>query len=283
MPETIVTTASTTANPPAEREMRSIVLPFSGFYNSMWSDGIDREEQQHCAYEADEREDGEQRFAPELRLSEDELQEIMFDVTDYSDAYLAVAREYVDAFGYVAKDRTGIDLELAFEEMTSPKFYNFETDRVFAHVPLDVMQALFNSSAADDNHRTLRATIKARHSSYDGFRSHYDNDLDDWLAKPLGEWDHNELATLLIASLTRLAADDDDAEGDFKWEVYERVAYGEGFYTAWSDAVDWPAYEAKVAEARAEKLAELIADQPEDYVAPPQRCQGTYDLFEGER
>ncbi|WP_218012891.1 hypothetical protein, partial [Streptococcus salivarius] len=81
---------------------------------------------------------------------------------------------------------------------------------------------------------------------YDGFISHYDNALDSWLAKPLQEWDHNEIETLLVAMTGEPETMD----------FYYRMGDSWG-YQAWESAVDWSRYDAKVAELRAEKLADI--------------------------
>ena len=71
--------------------------------------------------------------------------------------------------------------------MDSPREYNFTTDRVYAHIPVNVVLALFARSAAE-GHARLRETIRERFTSYDGFHSHYDTTLDTWLERDVTEW-----------------------------------------------------------------------------------------------
>lgn len=244
-----------------------IQLPFSGFYESLWSGEIDHIAEQEADYFADERqkEDG---IPKELRLSADEVSSILFDVTDYSAAYLDVAKQYVSEFNDIASDDTGVKLSLEWESMSSPREYNFTTDRLFAHIPLEAVEALFALSASED-HKRLRACIVERFTSRSGFSSFYSNDLGDWLEKPVAYWDHNELGTLLMCLVAR---------EDLDMDIF--YAIGEGFYSAHSDAVDWTKFDEKVQELRDEREAELRADDP-DYVAPPIRCDRTIDMFTG--
>ena len=271
----------------AKRIRVNVNLPFEGFYESRWSGGIDREEEQYCEGRADEDNgsaEDEARHPEALRLTSGELAGLLFRHTDYNAAHLSVARMYVDAFNDVASDELGLPLGLTFEAMTSPRFYNFETDRVFADVDLKVMRELFRQSKAE-GHETLRRVVSERFTSRSGFSSFYANDLDDWLRKPLRDWDHNELGTLLVASLERVAAG-----RDLSWDLYEGVAEGEGFYTAWEGAVDWPAYEKAREEARQEKLDDLAETDPElwrelagdETALPVVRCPLTLDLFAGQ-
>ncbi|MGH7024177.1 MAG: hypothetical protein ACREEB_11390 [Caulobacteraceae bacterium] len=267
-----------------------INVPFQGFYDSDYSQAIDSEESQWIEYHAevngyngDSGEHYEESFPPELRLSESELAELLFAHTQYSIAYDAVARVYVDAFSYAFNEYTGIDLQLKFESMTSPREYNFGTDRLFAYIPLRAVRELFAISKAE-GHKTLAKTIEDRFTSYDGFLSHYDNDLESWLAKPFRDWDHNELATLLGAVMVIRDVEDGGAgrRGSFAFALYDAISEDNGFGQAWESAVDWPAFEASRDEAREDKAADFADANPElaaELAALPVRCPDTLDLF----
>lgn len=218
----------------------SAELPFSGLYNSMYSHALDDEEEQFCEYEAEYRQE-EDGIPEELHLDAGEYAEILMDVTTYDIAHQAIAKKHVEVFEGVASKELGFKLPLVFEEMCSPKFYNFTTDRVFASITYGQVLRLFALSKKD-KHARLEEMIKTRFTSYDGFISSYSNRLDKWLAKPLADWDHNEVGTLLRAVL-----------GDVREEVESIMYDGETFYTAWSDSVDWAKFEEKVTELREEK------------------------------
>ncbi|MGX9389610.1 hypothetical protein ACWX0O_01670 [Nitrobacteraceae bacterium UC4449_H16] len=248
----------------------SVNIPFPGFYESHYSAEIDDVAEREAEYFANERQD-EDSIAPELRLTAEEYGEILFNVTDYSAAYLTLSRDYCEAFDRLASEELGFKLDLKYEEMTSPKFYNFETDRIFASISLATLGALFTMSATDD-HARLKACIKERFTSRSGFISFYDTSFEEWVAKPLDEWDHNETGTLLRAMLGEEFCEDRDLA------LYYATVGDEGGYTAHSEAVDWTKLDEQVAELRAEKLAEVHAHDP-DYVQPPERCSLTPDLF----
>lgn len=238
----------------------SINVPFQGFYDSWYSNAIDREEEEFVDYEVNENEDGERQHPEEIRLTEYELGDLLSSHTKYSTAYETVARNYVDAFARYVADELGLEFTLEFEEMTSPRYYNFETDRLFARVPFKTMARLFAMSKAE-GHETLGTTIRDRFTSYDGFISHYDNTLETWASKPLRDWDHNELCTLLLACLKIKGA-----EG-YEWPVFDALA-DSGFYGEWSEAVDWQAFESAREDLRLEKLAQFKEENGED--APDQ-------------
>ena len=109
----------------------------------------------------------------------------------------------------------GIPME--FEELISPKEYNFTTDRVFVRIPIDTIEKI----ATEMDDKPLRETIRKNHSSRSGFISFYADDLDDpeW-QKPVRDWDHNQLMTLLEAKLLQ----DEHECDDFKLSLYEDVS-----------------------------------------------------------
>ena len=103
-------------------------------------------------------------------LTEDDLD---FD----DDAYEKdILNAWVDAF---RDKRPDFVLSIENVEMTSPKYYNFETDRVWADVELpdDWMDTVreFMVNNAD----WLRDRVKEDWTSYDGFMSFMSNNFDD--------------------------------------------------------------------------------------------------------
>lgn len=247
----------------------SICIPFSGFYESLYSSAIDQEEEQFCENDADYRQ-AEEGIPPESRLTASEFAEELLYCVDYRAVHLAVAKTYTNAFNNVASEAIGVPLGLVFEEMTSPREYNFETDRIFCGIAPATAAALFAQSAAD-GHAALEAQIKRRFTSCSGFISDYRNGLDIWLDKPLAEWDHNELGTLLLACLDLAAVD------DLAMDVYYAATDCDSFYHEWESGVDWPKFEARVAEIRADREAEARDDPA--YIAPAYRCPMTLDMF----
>lgn len=232
-----------------------VKLPFPGFYDSWYSGAIDSQEEQFVENEADYRQ--EENGVPDAeRLDASDYHDILLDVTTYSICYRKIANAYVDAFSYWLSDELDIELPLEFESMTSPKYYNFETDRVFAYMPVEKVKYL--REMVDGLH--YRKVIEDRHTSRSGFCSYYSNDLAFYLEKEDDEFDHNELETLIIACInTKLDPDhkqllDKGVREDWDWKIFEVMSDGETFYNAWEAGVDWEKFEEKVAEKRAEKL-----------------------------
>jgi hypothetical protein len=259
--------------------MPSVQIPFDGFYGSLWSGELDSVGERTCEYETERQASAEYYpetyVEPALRLTENEFAEILMRVTSYGAAHDYIARSYCETFSALASETLETPLRLKFEEMTSPREYNFTTDRIFAEISLRAVHDLWRISATD-KHETLRRYIGRRFTSYDGFLSHYSNDWTDWKAKPLRDWDHNEIGTLLLAALeVKDAGQDEDA---LRWRIFEALSEGNEFDTALDQATDWPAFEAAVAEARQDKADEEHEHDP-DWIPAPERCDKTPDLF----
>jgi hypothetical protein len=184
----------------------SAQIPFSGFYETAHSDAIDRAIKD-CFYNEETGED--------LPIPHDFYFSFKHYLTinnEYSRLYVS---EWIDYFN----DATGLDIKpVTFEEMTSPKEYNFETDRLFATLTLKAIKQI--RAYVDDD--TLAETIRERCTSYDGFISFYSNDFATWNSKPLSKWDHNELGILLQAALTQAGIENARRGGD-AWDIMENA------------------------------------------------------------
>lgn len=198
-------------------------IPFAGFYESMWSHGLERAEEMHLEYL--EQEEGVAMLASA---------DAIWKASDYRAMCNYVARKYVDYLNDYIKDEFDLDLDLKFESMQSPREYNFETDRIFCEISEENVRKL--REAVSDP--ALRLAIKERFTSRSGFISSFPNHLEDW--PPLEQWDHNELGTLLVALL-------DDAE-DWDWKIWEGMQDRNVFDTAFDNCVNWEVYDGFVKE-----------------------------------
>jgi len=215
-----------------------INIPFPGFYESFYSDDLEREETNSLDYYCEEND-----ISDEMK---EELADLMYKFCDYKAMELVVVKEYVEAFNSFMYDKIDIDLGLTFSDMRSPKEYNFETDRIFCHISEEKANLLCSYVGEE----RLAKTIKKRFTSYDGFISFYSNRIEDWLDKPLVEWDHNELGTLLNA----LWDSDDD------WNLYLCFESGETACRAFNEGFDWPRFEQKVNELKLIEAGECEDD-----------------------
>lgn len=133
-----------------------IQLPFSGFYESTHDMHIDN----HIEYEIEYLES-------ELGYTDDQLNTIKdrFYMVDYAPIRKAICEHYINAFNAVFYDEYNIHLDLEYGQLISPKFYNFEIDRLYAFID----ESVYNDVAELINKQGFKAVLKEKYKQRDGF------------------------------------------------------------------------------------------------------------------
>lgn len=134
-----------------------IELPFAGFYESLHDDAIDRALEGGFNYDHEKDEEIE---APDFWGAD----------IDFS----AIRKEYCEH--YVAAFAEEFGLTLTFDEMTSPREYNFSSDRIFCTIPREEIDKIRTEVEADP---LWAEEVKERFTSRSGFWSFYEPDLKD--------------------------------------------------------------------------------------------------------
>jgi hypothetical protein len=173
-------------------------IPFSGFYETIHDNAIDRAIE--SLFEND-RGDCYSGLINHFYSSDC----IIFDAvrTEY-------AKDYTREFAIATK------LQLTFDELNSPKEYNFTTDRIFVNITEESVRKLF--AAVDKD--ILRQLIKEKFTSRSGFISYYSSDLNEW-PEDVTEWDPNQIGTLISVAV------------DFDEEKYMEDLSGSGEVDNW--------------------------------------------------
>ena len=160
-------------------------IPFDGFYNSYISSDIEHQIGQQIEWDCDiyDLNENEQQILWDNYLS---VNRIFF--------YNEIAEHYTDLYIDALNERLeGFTLKAKFNLLTSPREYNFETDRIFIDIERD--HAIDFIKYIIKNHKKeLENKIKERFTSRSGFWSHYKNGLDLW-TQDYSEWDHNQIGT----------------------------------------------------------------------------------------
>ncbi len=164
---------------------KEIVIPFSGFYESLHASAIDNAI--------------EQLFSDDSGDANTGLSNRLYNQCDFS----TVRREY--AKDYAKQFATEFELpSLTFKLLSSPREYNFTTDRIICEVSDDDIDKMLAKTPAEVFKKHAVKTFTSR----DGFHSFYSPDIADWRA--LAEWDHNQLGCLLEAYVEHTAQTDFD-------------------------------------------------------------------------
>ena len=160
-------------------------IPFDGFYESFISDDIDHQIGQQIEWDSD---------TFDLNESEEEIIQNNYLTVNTSYFYNQIAEDYTNFYIDALNQKfEGFTLNAKFNLLTSPREYNFETDRIFIDIERD--HAIdFIKYIIKNYKKELENKIKERFTSRSGFWSHYKNGLDLW-TKDYSEWDHNQIGT----------------------------------------------------------------------------------------
>lgn len=163
----------------------NIELPFfPGFYES----DLENSDTAYWAIKEELEYHRNECDTPCKELTEDDLD---FNYKDYEEE---VRNAWVDGF---RERMPEIVSSLEGVEMTSPRYYNFETDRLWADVELrdDWMDEMRHFIAS--NYDWLKERIHEDWTSYDGFMPFMENDVDKWEEHLFQEQDGRYISTMI--------------------------------------------------------------------------------------
>ena len=160
-------------------------IPFCGFYNSLISSDIEHQIGQQVEWDADT-----------FDLDENEQQILWDNYLDINRSYFynQIAEDYTNFYIDALNERLkGFTLKATYKFFTSPREYNFSTDRIF--IEIDENHAIdFIKYIIKNYKKELEKKIQDRFTSRSGFISNYKNSLDLWI-DDYSEWDCNMIGT----------------------------------------------------------------------------------------
>ena len=160
-------------------------IPFDGFYESFISADIDHQIGQQIEWDVD---------TFDLNESEEEILYNNYLSVNTSYFYNEIAENYTNFYIEILNRRLkGFTLKAKFNLLTSPREYNFETDRIFIEIEenhcIDFIKHIIKNYKKE-----LEKKIQDRFTSRSGFYSYYENTLDLW-TQDYSEWDCNMIGT----------------------------------------------------------------------------------------
>ena len=198
-------------------------IPFDGFYESFISDDIDHQIGQQIEWDTDIND-----------LNEDEQQILWDNYLDINRSYFynQIAEDYTNFYIDALNERLkGFTLKATYKCFTSPREYNFSTDRIF--IEIEENHAIdFIKYIIKNYKKELEEKIKQRFTSRDGFISYYKNSLDLWI-DDYSEWDCNMIGTCF--ELFNL--EEEDINYSLREYLSERIMFNLG-NTLGKDGID---------------------------------------------
>lgn len=195
-------------------------VPFPGFYCSWLDYGLNQELEKAAEHLEEEHDVDVSKAADRI-----------FEHTDWRKAHQHLTQTYLRELIDLAAaygDETNLG-NLTFVKLDSPRFYNFETDRLFAEIEFDFVRHML----ATVNSQDLEDRIKEKFTSRSGFVSFYSNDINQWITKDLIHWDINEVGTLFEVYLEQEVSEELDET------MMYRMDEGEIYRDALDNAIDW--------------------------------------------
>lgn len=174
-------------------DLIKVQIPFMGFYESIHNSNIDQAIEMGFNYD---HETGEEKEVTA------EVFDAIYAAVEWDPIHQEYAKKFVEAFG------EEFDLDLTFDEMQSPQFYNYSTDRLFALAPREQIDKIRKEVEQMDDWADY---IKERCSDGPGFWSFYPNDIKDekWTRETLDECQYE----IILRHWLRATANED-------WEFY---------------------------------------------------------------
>ena len=157
----------------------SALIPFAGFYETWHSDRVDQVEEQMFSGD-----DG--------NITSQAAYEAFWSNLNYGPVYAKYAEAYVAALA------RALEIPLAYEEMVSPREYNFETDRLFAEISRSDLAKMLCAVRG----KRLAGKAADWFTSRSGFISSYPNSVSRW--GRVADWDHNQVGAVLSCYIDKL-------------------------------------------------------------------------------
>lgn len=171
-----------------KKQVETFLPLFNGFYQSNYVGMIDAE--------------------LEYLTEEGELKED----SDYSVDYEGLSKTITNCVNQVLSN-LGLDIDVEFQELISPKEYNFYNDSVNVLLSLDHEKLMIRIR---ENKEELTKIIKDKYTSYDGFYSSHSNNYNEWYSDLENDFENqsHKVGSILnmLCELEGLAEDEVEEE-----------------------------------------------------------------------
>lgn len=157
-------------------------IPFCGFYGSL-ADGQIEAAVELMQYNADEEPESCLHGVPDL-----------WDKINYRALHVEYAQDYLELYQQWLADEWGLEIQLHFGELSSPREYNFATDKIIAQLTSQDLLKL-RRWVLKHHEQEFRQVVYDQLEVRSGFIPFYSNDLDDWPDDPR-EWESPQIGLL---------------------------------------------------------------------------------------
>lgn len=139
----------------ANEQSHQVILPFQGFYESIHDDAFDRV----------------------IEMREEDGAEIDFSYTN--EIMLAYCQHFGRELAGKLESIIGSNIDIQVVRVTSPREYNFETDKIHAIMNRGDIIKLYDY-VMENHEEAFRSMVESELTERSGFIPRFSNNLDDW-------------------------------------------------------------------------------------------------------
>lgn len=146
-----------------------------------------------------------------------------YDYVNYSDYKQELSKKFVNAVQSELKEYI---TEATFNNIDSPKYYNFTNDKIDVTVTINkklIKKFIYNNLEAFEQY------LKDHHKSRDGFNSFYSHTFEDWKRYTANFTDYTEEGYVCLTSILRFIAEQEQIDESCLHEASYEVSISE-FY-----------------------------------------------------
>lgn len=140
---------------------------FSGFYGTIWESDRDEENE---LYEINRQR--QEKGKPEISWDD-----VKWNYKEYQQDVVKGITHHIES----DLKALGLVSEIVFQELRSPREYNFHNDSINVEIKLTKSNVINIGKYLKENLTEFESYLKDKYTSYDGFFSSYSNDLDAWM------------------------------------------------------------------------------------------------------
>jgi len=193
---------------------------FYGFYESMYDN-------------SDMFVDDESEISSQLKDLGYDV-EIEIDVEDYTEYKKDVCKEFMNVYVETVIDSLPSEIteneKFKFEivdddnniVISSPKYYNYTTDKCFCDVETNI-ETLEMIKEYTLNLEGASEYIIKHHSSYDGFISFIKNDIEYWRELSIDDYIYEERYLIALLDMLIILSNNNDIKFEMNYDVYDKV------------------------------------------------------------
>jgi len=187
---------------------------FNGFYETAYSFNVDDYDVADWLFNDNEFTENQKGFCEEL------IKRHYMDIVkeNYKEYCNDVAKAVCEFLTEKVTEMLGTKVEFEFQNIYSPKYYNYRNDSI--NVKLNCDTDVFMKNLLEyikNNIDDFKEYIESNYTSCDGFCSFYSNNYNDWLKN---EYNDHEIGSMLEFALR---SHYDDIETDMMYFVLENV------------------------------------------------------------